>query len=195
MTPKQIQSRKKKIADVKRILAAEKRKFGGYDDSRGLRYAPPRYYIELADYAGGLAYTKWFDKNFPDDCGFPIFLFEWTIILYKNGKIKEAEKKALQTFISNTYLLDKFLEKEFLDLDKEEHSNWDGRELAEQLGYSKNQIELQDFADWLSSFVTSDKFYKIANEFINIQQRLKAERVGPVRSKLLNRSYSLLDNY
>jgi len=195
MTPKQIQTRKKKIADVKRTLAAEKRKFGAYDDSRGLRYVPTRYYIELADYAGGLAYTKWFEKNFPDDMGFPIFLFEWTIILFKNGKIKEAEKKALQTFTSNTYLLDKFLGKDLLALDIEEDSNWDGPELAEHLKYSKSQIELRDFADWLSVFVTSDKFYKIANEFISIKQRLKAERVGPARSRLVKKLYSLLDTY
>ncbi|HEX3933131.1 MAG TPA: hypothetical protein VHW43_00540 [Puia sp.] len=32
MTPKQIEKLTKKIADIKRILAAEKRKFGAYDD-------------------------------------------------------------------------------------------------------------------------------------------------------------------
>ncbi len=195
VTPKQIQTRKKKIADVKRTLAAEKRKFGAYDDSRGLRYVPTKYYIELADFAGGLAYTKWFEKNFSDDMGFPIFLFEWTIILFKNGKTKEAEKKALQTFTSNIYLLDKFLGKEFLDLDIEEHSNWDRPALAERFKYSKDQIELKDFTDWLSLFVISDKFYKIANEFIFIKQRLKSERVGPARSRLVKKLYSLLDAY
>ena len=76
MTPKQIERLKKKISSVKRTLSAEKRKIGCYDDSRGLRYIPTKYYIQLADYNGGLAYTKWFDKNFPDDSGFPTFLFE-----------------------------------------------------------------------------------------------------------------------
>jgi hypothetical protein len=177
------------------MLAAEKRKFGAYDDSRGLRYLPPGYYLEIGDYTGGLTYLKWFDKSFPDDSGFPFFLFEWTILLYKNGKTKEAEKKALETFISNTYLLDKFFEKEFSELDIEEHSNWDGVELAEQLPYSKNQPGLQDFTDWLALFVTSDRFKKIANEFIQIQQQLKTMPVGRVRTRLLNRSYTLLDNY
>ncbi len=91
---------------------------------------PPKYYLEIGDYAGGLAYLKWFDKNFPDDSGFPFFLFEWTIILFKNGQIKAAEKKALETFISNIYLLDKFFAKEFMELDIEEHSNWEGIDLS-----------------------------------------------------------------
>ena len=195
MTPKQIETRKNKIAGIKRTLAAEKRKFGAYDDSRGRRYLPTKFYIEIGDYAGGLAYIKWFEKNFPEDRGFPIFLFEWTIILFKNGKTKDAEKKALQTFISNTYILSKFLEKQFPDLDKEENSNWAMPSLAEQLTYSKSNVELLDFSDFLSSFVLSEKFYKIANEFIYIQKLLKTEPVGQVRSQLVNRSYSLLDGY
>jgi hypothetical protein len=46
---------KKKIADIKHILAAEKRKFGAYDGSRGLRYFPASYFVQLGDYKGGLA--------------------------------------------------------------------------------------------------------------------------------------------
>jgi hypothetical protein len=63
MTPKQIEIVKNKIAKIKQTLAAEKRKFGWYDDS-----------------------------------GIPDFLFEWTIILFKNGRIQEAEKKHFKHF-------------------------------------------------------------------------------------------------
>jgi len=195
VTPKQIERLKKKIASVKRTLSAEKRKIGCYDDSRGLRYIPTKYYIQLADYNGGLTYTKWFDKTFPDDSGFPIFLFEWAIILFKTGKTGEAEKKALQTFFSNTYLIDKFLDKEFLYLDKSENSNWETDYLTKEFEYSKYQPELHDFADWLSLFVTSERFYKIANEFVAIEQRLKSEPVGRSRTLLVNKLYSLLENY
>jgi len=37
MTEKQIERVNKKITDIKSVLAAEKRKFGCHDDSRGLR--------------------------------------------------------------------------------------------------------------------------------------------------------------
>lgn len=76
MTAKQIEKLQNKIADIKQALATEKRKFGGYDDSRGLRYLPTKYFIQLGDFLGGQAYTTWFDKNFSDDVGFPDFLFE-----------------------------------------------------------------------------------------------------------------------
>src|SRR5699024_10525078 len=101
MTPKQAERLQKKISDIRRALAAEKRKFGAYDDSRGLRYLPTRYYMQLGDYRGGLTYLRWFSKNFPDDGGFPDFLFEWTVILFKSGRLKEAAQKAFETFCAN----------------------------------------------------------------------------------------------
>ncbi|MBK6877118.1 MAG: hypothetical protein IPG99_11910 [Ignavibacteria bacterium] len=35
-----------------------------YDDSGGIRYLPPRYYIQLENFSGGLRYMNWFNKNF-----------------------------------------------------------------------------------------------------------------------------------
>ncbi|SFF20339.1 hypothetical protein SAMN05216167_1357 [Spirosoma endophyticum] len=123
MTHKQAQRLLKKIVDIKRVLAAEKRKFGGYDDSRGVRYLPTRYYLQLQDYKGGLAYTRWFAKTFPDDMGFPDFLFEWAVLLYKGGKLDLAKAKIWQTFCANTYVLDKFFGHPIQPLPKYEWSN------------------------------------------------------------------------
>ena len=94
MTEKQAEKIQLKIKKIEAELAADKRRWGGfYDDSRGVRYLPTELYVKLQDWNGGLRYMRWFEKNFPDDIGFPDFLFEWTIILFKKGKLKEAEKK------------------------------------------------------------------------------------------------------
>jgi len=195
MTPKQIERIQNKIAKIKRALAADKRIWGCYDDSRGLRYLPPALYIQLQDYKGAMRYFNWFNKNFDDDSGYPIFLFEWTITLYKNKKMKEAEKMALRTFFSNTYLINKFLDKDQLNLNISEHTNWENQELVENLIYKHNSLELEDFTEWLSEFITSEKFNQYADEFINIQRKLKTETVGITRSQLIARRYSLLDDY
>jgi hypothetical protein len=195
MTPKQVERIKNKITKIKRELSADKKRWGGYyDDSRGLRYLPPELYLKISDYSGALRYYNWFDKNFPDDCGFPIFLFEWTITLFKTKRIKQAEKKAMETFYSNTYLIDKFLNKEFLDFDKSENSNWEYSSLAEQLIYSKDQNELIDFADWLENFIKTEKFYAFANKFIGIESVLKTEPIGEKRTKLVKEKYKMIEN-
>ena len=191
MTKKQIERAKKKIADIKRTLAAEKRKFGWYDDGRGLRYLPTKYFIQLADYSGGLTYTKWFDKNFPDDSGFPEFLFEWTIILFKTGKTKEAEKKAFQTFCSNPYWFDKFFGRPIMPLDMWHSSNLTRPDYTEALEYSNGQADLADFSHWLDSFVSTDDFINRSTKYVDIYKRLKTETDKEMRHYLVRQAFQL----
>ncbi len=195
MTPTQIEKLQKKIAEVKRKLAFEKRKFGAYDDSRGLRYLPPKYFIQLGEYADGLKYTKWFAKQFPDDIGFPDFLFEWTIILFKNGLIKDAEKKAFKAFCSNTYLFDRFFERKIIPINKYESSNLEEPQYAIYLKYSCKQIELLDFTKWLNNFIQSEKFLMAGIKFIEIQKRMENEHDHEARSYLVSASNQLAKEF
>ncbi|MFM8349131.1 MAG: hypothetical protein ACKOAR_13905 [Bacteroidota bacterium] len=56
MTSRQINSLRKKIDQIKKALAADKKRGGGYyDDSRGLRYMPPGLFLRLQDYAEWLS--------------------------------------------------------------------------------------------------------------------------------------------
>ncbi len=75
-------------------MAADKKR-GVVLRSRGLKL-PLRHFIELEDFKGGLRYTNWFEKNFPDDICFPEFLIEWAIILFKTNKLREAEKQVFR---------------------------------------------------------------------------------------------------
>ena len=193
MTLKEITKYKKYIADVKRSLATEKRKFGAYDDSQGKRYYPPKAYVRLQDYKGGLTYLKWFQKNFPDDSGFPEFLFEWTIILFKTNKLKDAEKKAFETFCSNTYLFDKFFDKPIVPINKYECSNIDVPSYCDQLIYSSRQIDLADFSEWLIKYLTTEKFTTLSAKFIDISIRLKTESDYETRGYLLRQTRQLED--
>ena len=165
------------------------------DDSRGLRYLPPELYVKLGDYDGGLSYCKWFNKNFPDDIGFPNFLFEWTIILFKTGKLKDAEKKAFQTYCANTYLFDKFFGNPITPMNKQEHSNWEDASLAEYFDYSNGQPELADFAAWLKQFTATNKFINFSNKFIDIHKRLKTEDDMETRGYLIKQSSQLENEF
>ncbi len=92
----------------------------------------------MEDWTGGLKYLKWFEKNFPNDMGLPVFLFEWTIILFKNGKIQEAESKAFQTLSSDTYLPDAFFETPVLAIDKWEGFNLESMAYLRHFSYRSN---------------------------------------------------------
>ena len=190
MTPKQAERIKTKITKIKRALATDKRRHGGYyDDSGGLRYLPPELYLKLKDYSGALRYFNWFHKNFPDDIGYPIFLFEWTVTLFKTKRLKEAEMMARKTFSSNTYLLDGFLGNQFAKLDEVSYSNWQSADLLEYFKYSKQQEELEDFAEWLTNLIDTPDFAQFIQRSYELDGILKTEPVGPKRSKLIKERY------
>lgn len=158
MTPKQEERIRTKIARIRKELAADKKRWGGFHhDGRGLRYSPPELFIKLQDYKGGLRYLRWFNRTFPDDFTFPIFLFQWTLILFKTNKLKEAEEKLTETHHSNTYLLNKFLRKDIFPIKKTERSSWE-LETAEHLIYKRDEPEFADFAEWVERFKNNEQF-------------------------------------
>jgi hypothetical protein len=196
MTPKQTEQIKQKIVKIKHALAADKKRWGGqYDDSSGLRYIIPGFYLQLQDWNGALKHFKWFEKNFPDDSCYPIFLFEWTVTLFKTGDLKGAEKKAFQTFFSNVYLFEKYSGKKLFLFEQNIGSNWQSAEIVHELPYSKDQPELLDYTNWLNQFLASEKFIKAAKEFRKMENQLMEEPVGETRLFLIKNRAEFMNSY
>jgi hypothetical protein len=193
MTEKQIERIRTKIKKIRYSLAAEKRKFGCFDDSRGMRYIPPGLFIKIGDFKGGLTYLKWFKKNFPDDIGFPDFLFAWTIILFENGKIKDSKRKAIETFFSNTYIFDKFFGREIIPIEKSENSTIETPEFCDYFEYSHEQKELSDFSEWLAEYEKSEEFKTLTTKFIELNKLLLNEDDREIRKQLLDQERKLID--
>jgi len=186
-----------KIKKLKAELAADKKRWGGYyDDSRGLRYVPPHLYIQLADYSGGMRYMNWFAKNFSDDMGFPEFLFEWTIILFKNGKMKQAEKKAFETFCRNIYVFDKFFGKELIPIDLPERSNIESIDyINSSFEYDHRQAGMTEFAAWLNSFLQTQKFRRCSSQLLEARIQLKNEHDKDKRWALIRMAGQLAQEF
>jgi hypothetical protein len=185
VTPKQADRLRKKITGIRRALAAEKRRFGGYDDSRGLRYFPTRYYLQLGDFKGGLTYLRWFAKNFSDDAGFPDFLFEWAIILFKNRKTKEAEQKAIETFCADIHLFDQFLGIPGIPVEPWEYAAIENNSFAAYFDSLRKQLDLADFAEWLAAFTTTERFLISSNRHLDLNRQLHGEHNLEMRRHLV----------
>lgn len=187
LTEKQKERIKKKILKIKKGLAADKKHWGGYyHDGSGLRYLPPALYIQIEDYTGGLRYLNWFNKNFEQDGGYPIFWLEWAIIFFKRNRLKKAEQKVFEVYCQNTFLLDKFLGKPLQNL-KVAENDWLGSLAAIQnLIYSHKQQQLEDFSTWLNAFINLEKFMKATDRFIELQTQLNSEDKVEIRRELLN---------
>jgi len=189
MTPKQADRLRRQISAIRRTLAAEKRKFGGYDDSRGLRYLPTRYYVQLADFAGGLTYLRWFWRNFPTDAGFADFLFEATIILCKQGKLLEAARQATATFQADRQLLARFLGAPVPPVEAWENAPLAAEAYARYFAALGSPATLQDVAEWLGELTSTVEFRASAQQFSDLHRQLHGEPDGAKRRHLLAQLY------
>ncbi|MBU6340623.1 MAG: hypothetical protein KGS48_03935 [Bacteroidetes bacterium] len=193
MTPLQIQRTQAKITAIRKALADEKRRFGAYDDSRGMRYLPPELYVKIRDFKGAQVYYRWFDKNFPNDSGFPLFLFYWSLTLFKNNKRKEAEQKALKTFCANTYLIDQYLGLPWHPFDVIPNAEWHKAQALDVFPTAAKGTEFPDFSDWLLAFVQSERYQAITKEYLDLAVQLLTTPVGELRTKMVTRMWSLCD--
>ena len=196
MTEKQQARMRLKIKKIKSKLAADKKRCGGfYDDSGGLRYTLLECYIKLQDYTGGKRYMNWFYKNFPDDAGFPEFLFECSIVLYYSKKLKEAQKKLFETYASNTYVLDQFLGNETIQMTTHEGSNIRSMEYLNHFSYSSENGDLIEFTKWVKEALNSDLFKSSVKELHQIQRALLVEKEYEKRRALLARADALNEKF
>lgn len=191
MTPKQADRLRREITAIRRTLTAEKRKFGGYDDSRGLRYLPTRYYVQLADFAGGLTYLRWFWRNFPTDVGFADFLFEATIILFKQGKLKDASQQAMLTYRADRQLLARFVGTPAPPAEAWENPPLAAEAYARYFATLGSPAILLDVAEWVGELTSSDEFIASAEQFSNLHRQLHSEQDREKRGHLLAQLYPL----
>ena len=118
-------------------------------------------------------------------------MFEWTFILFKCGKLIEAEKKAHSTFFCNSYLFNKFLNKPFLTPKKTTGTSLQFESLTNDLPYKKEEPTFAEFAIWASQILQETTFLDKANKFIEIEKQLAVEPVGPKRSELIKSLHKL----
>ena len=112
-------------------------------------------------------------------------MFEWIILLFQNGRLPEAGRKAVQTYCANTYLFDKFFGRPLVPVAKWEGSNLEMPYQAALLPYSSQQPKLAGFAQWLSQFVSTAKFCDFSARFLGLGQALQTATDYNTRRALL----------
>jgi len=193
MTEKQIEKIKLSIKKNRTALTAEKRKFGGFDDSAGRRYYISDLFLRIADYKGAITYKKWFDKNFPDDIGGPILSLNWSIAFYGLGQIEYTEIYTIDTAIQNIYLHGLLLDRKLNRIDMYEHG-YDMLEFAKSLIKDCKKVVTKDYLDWLLKFVDTDDYKDPVNKFIALNKLLKDENNIDKRIELLDHIRRLMKN-
>jgi hypothetical protein len=181
-----------KISKLRKVLAAERARFGGFEDSAGRRYRILELYVRIADYKGAAVYLRWVFKNFPDDSGSPFFWVEACMTYFYNNKLEQARSMAFKAFVVNPYVWEVF----FMGIATEVEgikpsSNWEGLELALQLPYRANQEQHVDFRSRLEDCLAEPKMQELIQTYFDLKLKLSTTPVGQLRTSLVEQLYGL----
>ena len=192
MTPAQITRIQTKIIKLRKVLAAERGRYGGYDDNAGWRYTILNLYVSIADYKGASVYLRWFFKNFPDDAGFPFFWVEACMTYFYNKKLDQARSMAFNAFAANPHTWEVFFTGTATEVPGiKPNSNWEGVELALQLPYRADQEQYAQFATWLQTCLAEPKMQDLIQTYFDLKLKLSTTPVGPLRNSLVEQLYGL----
>lgn len=113
------------------------------------------------------------------------------MIYFKTGKIDEAKDYALKTYFSNTFIIDKYLKREFKNPGKKVNAGFQRIEYLQSIDYQHDLDDFLEFSKWLNGFTESARFAETTKEFDEIEKQLETEPVGPRRRMLVDRLFKL----
>lgn len=99
--PKEPSKIRERIRRYQRKFREEKMRRGTIHDGAGKRHLLGPLFLLMDDLDGALGSFRWFEEEFPDDCGEPGQYLCWTLALYHSGNEGAAAHKLRQTMLMN----------------------------------------------------------------------------------------------
>lgn len=184
---------KTRISSYKSSFNKEKKERGYLSDGSGKRYILFSLYFVLNDLDKSEKYFKWYEEEFPDDCGEPIQKLCWALSLFRMGKILDAETMLADLMLSNLYFIPHVIGESI----ENEYDIWHSTNFH-YINYTHDIPEeviehiSQDEIEWLKACYNSFDFRRIRKRHIEIYHQLLSVKDLEPRKKLLNEAYSLL---
>ena len=182
MTEKQLQNIKKRIKSFKLKLSSEKRRFGQYRDSNGLRYEIALLYIKIKDYKNAKKYFQWFEKEFSDDIGFPEFHLAWAVTMFENNDIETTKKKVYAAAFANAQIIE-LIPKD--NLSQIIQIDTFDKDFKESIEFCAN-IVTPKFKYWIGKFTETEEYKNNVKKYISINKLIEDEPVGKTRSMMID---------
>lgn len=189
-TEKKLRSR---ISSYKSALNKEKKTFGYINDGAGKRYLLFALFFVLNDLKKSEQYFQWYAKEFDDDVGEPVQKLCWAISLYRMNRLDEARYRLADLMLTNLYIIPRLLGENI-----KKYDIWHSCSDADYDFYDYIYDEIlaaitADDKKWIKAEYDSAEFQRIRQRYIEIFGQLKSVKDMPLRKKLLNESYTLLD--
>ena len=167
-----------------RDLVKEKETWGCISDGSGKRYRVGVYLLLADELDKARAAFDWFDDEFPDDSGEPVFHLYGALASYRGGAMPKARARLLRAMLSNIFLLPQLIGENITAPDIWYSSNW---QMEQYL------LEIEQFLDeptaeerkWIASELNSETFKVLRVGYENTYRALLAERDLKKRGAIL----------
>jgi hypothetical protein len=163
----------------------------GLRDGYGKRFLLGPLYLMLGNVQDTLDHYKWYQNAYPDDSGYALNFLCWAITLYRHGDFEEAEKKVINTMLSNIFLIPYILGHETPSLD-----SWEDRYYNELMEIEYFPHEILDFItseemEWIKALHNNPKITTIRKKYIEIDDQLENLPRGEKRTKLCHELFKI----
>lgn len=168
-----------------RALLKEKEQHGFINDGSGKRYRIGVAFILAGENRKALEYYSWFEAEFSEDVGEPVFDLYWVLAEYRNGNEEKARHRLHIAMLSNLYMIP-FLVGEPIDvLDIQHSSNWEENDYLSKIEEFLDEPS-QEERQWFKKEFHSLPFTRLREEYIKVQHALKYEKNIDRRGALLS---------
>lgn len=184
--------------DQKKIRAAIRRygrkfeKEPDFRDGGGTRFLIGPYYLLIGDAAGATKHYRWFEENFPDSSDEPFHTLSWALALYRTGQPEEAVYRLKRVHLANPYILPAILNIPHGQPDVRRGSNWHKEDYVAEAPPEFLRMWTESERRWLQTVWDNQEFKALVKEHVKLVSALSDEPVGPRRSELVGRLFSLL---
>ncbi|HEY8272871.1 MAG TPA: hypothetical protein VIG33_18400 [Pseudobdellovibrionaceae bacterium] len=164
-----------------------------YRDGGGTRFLIGPYYLLIGDVAGAMEHYHWFQENFADSSDEPIHTLSWALALFRTGQVNDAVFRLRCAHLSNPYMIPALLKIPHGQPSVRRGSNWEEELYIMETSAPFFEVWAESEQAWLRQTWNSPEFTALVKEHISIRKALEAVPVGPRRTELVERLFSLAE--
>lgn len=169
---------------ARRGLLNEKKKYGSINDGSGKRYRAGVFYLLSGDVEKALEFYSWYEQEFPNDGGEPIFNLYWALAHYRAGNIDEARVRLQSAMLENIYMLPLVFGEPVKILEIWHPSNFKEPDYLFDVEEFLDEPTIEE-RKWMKEEFSSKRFKDLRNGYIETYKALSNERDFEKRGKIL----------
>lgn len=171
-----------------RALRKEQEQFGYISDGGGKRYLAGIYYVLAGEQEKSNAYFTWFESEFPEDVGDPMFLLCWAIAARQSGPEEQARRRFHLAMLSNLYLVPQLIGEPIAEINMWHSSSWHQSDYLFDVEEWLSDIPTE-LVPWLAAEYHTTDAAQLRGEYIKTFRALQSEKAVSQRKNILQTWY------